>query len=763
MDRVTRLILRHPVVFIAVLAAITAGAGWRIGRLQFDISIFSIFDAESDAFKEMIELESHFRLEDQGAFIVAAFEREDLFSTDGLGLIEELTLELEAVGGLGSVMSLTRAPDLGDAAALIGGGRLVEGIPEDAAELARIKKIALSNPVMRGLLVSADGKATAVVAMLPLLDFDSAERIEAQGSMIADLRDRVERLSDRTGAKIYLSGPPVIGDEYARQLKSDMSVFIGLCVILMSIVLFIIFRGLRGVFLPAVTVMGAAAWTVALMAALGQSINMINSALPALVMVIGCADSIHIMGRYSEDLSRGLSREDALAKTFRHIGLAILLTSVTSSIGFLSLSSSSSVQVQRLGQFAAAGILFAYIFSIILIPSVLAIISAGPSTPRPERGPDLFDRILATLLKINLNRPGLVLLSGVVVLGLSIFGITRLRTDSRMLQELTPRSPFVESTRFIEERLGGVMEMIVIVKAPEGKSAAGPDMLKALWELQRFIGRQPGVGASTSLATYVASMNGAFAGKVEIPDSEQRIGQFVFLMEEGEEQFSIGAFVDGDREWLRVMVRMHDLQSRELFALAQSIEDEGARLMPPGSVVKVTGGMLFATKVTGAMVTDLVKSLVLAFAFIFVIVAALFRSLRLAVLSIIPNLLPLLVCMGVMGIFGIRLRMATAIIFAIALGIAVDDTIHFLNRYRRERGAGATAEDAARTTILTTGRAITQTSLLLILGVMALLAGSFKASVHFAILASVIFAAALYAAMLLLPSAIIWVSRRMGW
>jgi len=742
-----------------LLAAITGAAVWQIQKLDFDISVFAIFDSEGPEFQRMWELEKEFEVEKRGALIVIALKKDDLFTPEGIALVEKISAGLDAIEGTGKVISLTRVPDMSSPERLVGGLTLFEGRMDHPEEMARAKEFVLNNPLYSRLLVSREGDATAIAATLPLIDVAGGPEEWQRRKAVTDARALVKAVRADTGAEIYLSGPPIIGYEYARQLKRDFAVFLVLCTLLLVLILFWIFRNIRGVVLPAVTVLSAAGWTVALMAVMGQPVNMINSSLPVLVMVIGCADSIHILRRYTEDLGDGLEKRVALQKTFKRIGIAVFLTSITSAIGFLSLSTSSSNAVARLGEFAAAGIMFAYIFSISFIPSALMMLRPGPSMPVPDKDPDLFDRFLSLVVRADVNRPGWVLASGALVVALSVAGIMLLKTDSRMLQELSERSPFARSTRFIEEHLGGVMDASVIVEAPKVGGVLEPAFLQGLWKLQEFMDKKPEIGSSVSLASYLVSMNNAFRGGYEVPASEKDIAQYLFLMEMDEEASTVPAMINTEEDMLRVELRLHDVQSERLFQMADEIESFGLSVLPPGSKVHVIGGMFFAARVTGSIVEDLVKSLLFAFVIIFIVIVLIFRSARLGLLSVVPNLLPLLVCMGVMGLTGIRLRIATAMIFAIALGIAVDDTIHFLNRFRVERSQGRPVPDAVKATIETTGRAITQTSILLILGLSVLLAGSFKATVHFSILSTTIFASALYAALLLLPAALVAADR----
>jgi uncharacterized protein len=760
MGTITNLILKNPVKILILFVLVTIGSIFLQMNLRFDISIFNIFDKSTPKLNEILEINEIFGDNTTG-LVVVAYKDENLFTHDGLKKLERLTNEMESVDQVKSVVSFFSMPDFSSGDAIISGTPFIdrEDIPTNPKVLARLRENAVSNPLLRNQIISPDGKAVAVVVFLPELDMENDPAGALRQPIIKEIREKVSALSKETGTDFQLSGVPVIGDEYSRLLKSDLSIFIIGCCIVLSLILVCIFRSFRGVGIPVVTVLTAAGWTVALMAALDHAINMINSSLPALVMVIGCADSIHIMGRYTEDLGKGLCREDALQKTFRHIGVAILLTSVTSSIGFLSLSTSSSWAVRDLGQFAAAGIFFAYIASITFIPAVLAILKPEPSMPRVVTGPDIFERALLKIVSINTTRPKTVLFSGVLLLSVSLLGIYLLKTDSRILQELDPKSEIAKSTYFIEDNLGGVLNLDLVITAPEGKSAADKEMLDALWALHTELNKYEGVGNSVSLASYMAAMNRAFAGEWAVPENQRLIDQFFFLFEDNEDSFQIYDYIDVDKKRLRVVLRMHDLQREPLVKLVDKVEKYCETSFPEGSGILLTGGMLMAKEVTGGIVKDLVSSLLMAFCFIFIITVVLFKSIRLGILSIVPNILPLLVCMGVMGIFDIRLRVSTAMIFAIALGIAVDDTIHFLNRYRVERNKGKSIEEAVVVVLMTTGRAITQTTILLVLGLMVLMAGSFKATTHFAILSATIFSAAFFASMFLLPAALVLSSK----
>jgi predicted RND superfamily exporter protein len=551
--------------------------------------------------------------------------------------------------------------------------------------------------------------------------------------------------------------------EAVRLVKNDQTRFLPLGMVLTSLLLILLYRSIYEVAVPMLSVGLSAGYTVGLMSLFEVPIDILSNVLPLLVMVYGVADAVHLLGRVHEQMRRGEARDLAIRTAVRHLGLACLLTSATTSIGFASLLTGSMNILRRFGLFAAVGVMVAYVVTLVIAPLGVSL--------RPQRAlgrsyvaalPWL-DRLLSRIADLTIARRGPLLVLATLLVGGTIYAGSRVEVNNYLLGIYHDDNPTAIATRLAERKLEGVVRLQVSLQGKPG-SIKDPAVLEAMQQLQDWLKRRPEVTSTLSLATYVGELHRVIVGRAGLPETREGVASLL-LMAEGEER--INRFVDYPYSKARILIGMRDVGARRYLPLVREVQ----RRLPPlfsklGIEARVTGTSLVAYRGIDRLVYDLLKSLSVAFVIIGALLAIVFRSLKIGLLSLIPNVLPLTTGLGYMAIVGMRLEPATVIVFSIAFGIAVDDTIHFFARYREEIRSGATPEDAVRSTLRTAGRAMVFTSLVLITGFSVTLTSNFTGSAHFGELGGVILATALVTDLLVTPSCLLvfrpWGSRLNG-
>jgi predicted RND superfamily exporter protein len=747
LDRLARLVLRHRLLFVAGTLLVTAGAVHLARGIRADFDAKGLFAVGDPEIVHLQRFQKRFEPDDKVLLILV--ETDDVFRSDVLRYVDTLTRRAAAKSALfRRVDSLTSLSALrGSDENTIDTRPLFETIPADEERLASLKRRALESPLLGGRVVARDGSLTLLALSL------RRELREAKDSECAV--SAVERMLAATpppkGVRISLTGLPYVGAQVVRMLKGDQEVFLPLGCAITVLMLVLLYRSFWELVVPMTAVGLSALYTTALMSALDTPIDIVNNVLPLLVLIYGVADAVHLLGRTHEQMRAGQARDLAIRTAVKHLGVACLLTSGTTAIGFASLVTGSLSILHRFGLFAAAGVMIAYVTTLILVPLGVSLRRRHPATWTTQTLPGL-DRLLTRIANMIIRRPRLVLALAAMV-GVSAVAVgSQVEVDRQLLGGFKPDHPAVRATRLAERKLEGVAQLELSLEGKPGQMK-DPAVLEALHRLQGRLERRSAITSTLSLATFVRELHAAVVGHPRIPDSRKGVASLL-LMAEGEER--LGRFVDYPYASGRILVGCRDVGAKLMLELADQIGREAREAFAPfGIRARVTGTQLVGFRGTNRMVRDLAASLSVAFLVIAVVLALTFRSLRAGLVSLIPNVTPLAVGLGFMTLSGIRLQTATVITFSIALGIAVDDTIHFFARYREELRRGAAPDEAIRRTMTTAGRAMVYTSVVLIAGLQVTLASNFTSTARFGKVSMVILAAALLTDLLVTPACLL--------
>ncbi|MFT4702474.1 MAG: putative RND superfamily exporter protein [Bradymonadia bacterium] len=560
--------------------------------------------------------------------------------------------------------------------------------------------------------------------------------------------------------KYYLGGVPYVSQIYTRVIQHDLSTFVPVTAFLTAIVLLTLFRNGRGVVLPSLVVGCAVLGALGLMMLLGGKLNIINSSLPTLLLVIAVADSVHVMSRYFEESRRATSSVDVARRTMGPMMTACALTSITSAVGFATLMTATLPVIRGFGQFAALGILFAFVVTMLLVPATLARLPLPDAKmlARAERGEAVADKVASVAIMLIERHARLVWLSAAVFAVFCAVGISRVEADSHLLAELSEENPAAIANAVIEEHLGGVLSGAIMIYGQPG-DLARPEVLRAMdnigatAEAWRNDAGHALVSRSVSLAPVIREAHADYRGDEAfrvVPESRAAVMALLDQIPNDQRE----RLVSADASVGHITLRMYDEGHVSWSALRQVLLDEIEReLLPLGDFrVVITGSSTLGQDAMQFMIRDLLSSLALAALIIMLLMTALFRSWRIGLISMIPNLLPLLVTLAMVGYLGISMRVSTAIVFSVSLGIAVDDTIHLLVRLREEQRS--TPEDfrgALNRAIYGAGRGMVYTTILLCVGFGMLMMSEFTAVRELGLLGTVTLVVALVGDLVFFP------------
>jgi len=789
-DRIATILLRFRIPLLVLLATVGAVLGTIGADVRFDFSPRSIF---LTADRELQFLEEHREVfGNEDGILMVLIEADDVFTAPVLQHIAALSLDFEDLPDIERVLSLSTMREIHGEDGAIEIARLYEDLPENAAELTALsvderaaldaeltvlKERTVTNPLFRHRFVNPDATASAIIA---IFNQEVVEELDRRPT----LESIEELLAARSGKEFTatLVGVPVVNREYALRLQGDMAHSIGLSTLLLVLVLFVLFRNRYSVLLPLGAVGLAISMTVGYMVLSGDSFNIINSIVPTLLLVIGIGDAVHFLTTYYQELGSGEDKREAVHRMIRRIGAACFLTSLTAAIGFASLMVARIDIIKDMGRVAAVGLLISYIVILILVPAVLSLVEAPTAAVSRDLDAGVLGRLLSANARLVTERKTAIVGFTLVVAILCVFGARRVETNNFLLEELFDDNPVSQALHHTEDILSGLMPVEIAIHATtkdeNGKvtdreyGVLEPDVLRGMVALQEHMGSDPFIGHSVSIADLILEIGEVTENNRSIPDSRTAAIQRLLYFEMSEDPSFLDSMVDGPRSRARISSTQRDWGTKNFFAWYEG--GEGADCAPKakcgtpmlqlidqifgttggvkdGLEVRVTGSNLVAARALSKLVEDMLFSLGTAFAVISLLMMVLLRSFRIGLLSMLPNLIPLLMCIGFMGWVGIPIRTSTALIFSVALGVAVNDTIHFVTRFREELFRTGDRKESVRRTIMSTGRAIMFTSIVMIFGFGSMMTTDFVGIFQMGLLGVVTLSAALLGDLLLLP------------
>ena len=677
-----------------------------------------------------------------GEFAVVAYESNNPFTEEEITYLSHLSQELEKVPFVSEVISLTAVDDIVGTEEGLEIKPLIKGNHLSDEEIIGLKRRIDLNPFLKGSLVSDDYKTVGIILSLDIPKEGERAFSNIAEEISATIREILHKEHEKTNRKFFLGGSIIMDSEVSSMMEKDIRKFFPLSMLLVAVMLFLIFRDFYSILFPLITVSLALVWTLGLKGVLSSPITPISTTLFALITVIGIANSVHLISHYRIEILQLNDRKQALLETYSRAGKPCLFTSLTTAVGFGSLVISNIPAIRNLGIFASFGIMCAFILSMILVPVGLLLTKANPKTMDKE-GHKVIGNILKGIAKFNLRHPKpIVIFGGVIVLFMAI-GIMRIQVEGSMMEYLKKNSTLRKDTEFLDENLAGVSSIEVIISGKED-SFKNPLILKKIEGLQKLVENYPEVSLSYSLVDYIKLINRALNNDDElhfnIPETREAIAQSLLLYEMSG-GIEIEKFSTIDYDMARISIRTYQMDEKKRGALIENIKSYTDRNFNRFNA-KITGFDNLVHRVTGRIVSTQIQSLGLAFLVILGLMLVLFGS-KGGLVSILPNIFPIVFVLGLMGYARFYLNIATSIIASIAIGIVVDDTIHYFFHFRHELSLIGNRGIAMENALQRVGRALCFTSLILVLGFSIFLLSETRILIDFGILSGAAVATAL--------------------
>jgi predicted RND superfamily exporter protein len=721
-SRAARPLGARPWAAAAAAALLTALALPLLPRLEVDNSLEAWLPHASASYRQYDDFRRQFGSEE---YVLVVYPLDLPMGEERLERLVDLRFELLEIEGVRAVYDLSTI--YARFFALLGQERF-------AADLA--------SPFYRGFLVSEDRRLAATWVLLDL----------AAAASRQDLVAGIEAAAHRAGFgdELWLAGSPVLNAALDAASTAAARQFYPLVFLVSGAILLLVFRRLAAIVIPALSVGSGLVWTLALLVASGRRLDMVTVALPPVVWVVGLSTSIHLLSRCQSRLRAGEATESAVPATLAELARPCCMSAATTALGFGALTVSAMPPVREMGLFAALGVIACLLSNFLLFPLLGRWWGAGAG--RWRRRSEVAARMEALGRRVA-RRPGAVLAVGGVLAGVALAGMVRLEADANVIEFFAEDTGIARTYREVLPTLTGPYSMEILLEAPDG--ARNLATLRAVDALARRIESEPGVARVLSVADFVRKA----AAPIERLDAAWELPADQAALDEAwarvDEQLAeeVAPLRAGGR--LRLSVIARPMGSGEHRRLVERIESLVEDPELAGLAPRVTGMVGLLVELQDELITSQVRSFALAFAIIVPLIGLFFRSARYALLSLPPNLLPILLTLGFMGAAGIRLNPATVMIAAIAFGIVVDDSIHFLSHYREARRSAAPA-DAVVATLRAVGRPLWITSIVVAAGFSVLCFSSFVPLFDFGLLSAATMLSALAGNLLLLPALLTW-------
>ena len=744
MQRLLSLFANNPWWVLLVLLLLSMLAATQLPKVQVQTSaeeLLVIDDPQRDFYEQVKAVFGDDKV------VLLILEDPEPLAHDKLQALKEVIDQLEALPFVARTESLFTVPHVKSVDGYLDKEPYLAKLPASAAESQQLLTQALANPFIRHVLLSPDGKAMAVAIILKPGDADST----ADDHTITTEIDRISSQLDGHYQAVFPVGFSYVRTEIAGRILQEQADLLPLAVAALLIALFLLLRQVIDILMPILTAALSILWTFALMGLTGIPLNVVTSTVPILLIVVGSTEDIHLLSEFRHGQRQGLSTAAALQGMSQKMGRTVLLTFVTTYAGFLSVGLSGIEVLWQFGLLASTGLLFNFLITIALIPAVLALagrwqLDGGSRFYR--RGGGLSGRYWRWLQ--NNRWQAFVVLGGCTVV--AALGIPSIQVNHNAIDSLGDKSQVKAHVQRLNQHFSGLESFSIVVDSGIQDTFLKVRYLEELVKIQQFINDTGLSKSTTSFADYLALLNGAFQelSAPRMPLSDDEVTELMIFLSHDR----VSGYVTEDYSRARILVR-HDIAStRQLQDFVRQLQDFLSTQLDRGLKARITGDSVLTLSATRAMINGQLQSIFLLLLFFVAIISFLFTDLRVGLLAAVPNVFPVIILFGVMGFAGIPLNIGTTMAAAIAIGIAVDDTMHFMLRYNQELKSSRSQAIAMDRTLYEEALPVLSTSVALIAGFLVFSQSEFAPVAQFGVLSALVIGTALLADFVITPLAI---------
>jgi len=756
-ERMGDIITTYPKIIILVMLTLSFLVISNLPKITIDTSTEGFLHESDPALIRYEQFKEQFGQDER---IMVVVRNKDIFNMKNLEKLRELHQELEeGVPHLTDITSLINARNTrGEGDQLIVEDLFLDW-PQNSDELQAIKDIAVKSEMYKNLLISDDLTLTTIILEPDAYEsvegadeldgFGDEEGIQVSSEFLKDTsKSEMVRAAENIANKyksedfdVFIAGSLAVNDFNKRAVQKDMQKFVKLVLLMMMIFLFIVFRRISAVILPIFIVAISLLSTMGIMALSGVPITIPTQILPSFLLAVGIGAVVHLLAMFFKHLNDNGDRNRAISYSLGHSGLAIVMTSLTTAAGMLSFSTALIAPIADLGVFAAVGIMIALLNTLVLLPAMLAILPIKPATAKLKENTEKMDAFLKSIAHFSFNNAKKILGVSVVIIVVWTYYATQIQFKHDPLSWQPDDSPIKISTETVDRELRGSVTMEVIIDTKKENGLYNSQLLNAIDRVIKkaeaienekyFVGKGWGVGEV--LKEIHRALHENKQKYYAITGNDALIPQ-EFLLFENSGSDDLEDLVDSSMSKARVTFKLPWMEAGEYEELSQELEQMMKNELGNDVDVTITGMVPLFQRTLSAAMTSMATSYIVAFVLIAIMMMILLGSVKIGLVSMIPNVLPVIMTIGFMSMVGMHLDMFTMLVGAIVIGLSVDDTVHYFHNFAKYHHQGYSTKEAVEHTMLGTGRALIATSVVLSLGFYVYMFASLSNLINFGIL-----------------------------
>ncbi len=758
-----RLVLRYRVNNLIIIAILTAFMAYKASQVQLSYEMAKMLPASDTTSLIYDQFKKQFG-EDGSVFFIG-IKDDNFFELDKFNDWYDLTYKLKDVEGVDEIISISRLFKLtkDDSLRKFNFLPVVPDKPETQEQLDSIREIIVSLPFYEGLLFNSEDHVYLLMITLDKEILNTKNRV----GLIYEIKNAAEEFGKKHDVEMHYSGLPYIRTITSKKVEDELKFFVYMAIIIASVILMIFFRSFKAVFFTIIIVIISVIWVLGTISLLNFKITMLTGILPPLLIVIVVENCIFLLNKYHNEYRSHGNKIKALSRVVQRIGNANFLTNMTTAAGFAAFIVTGNKILVEFGIIASINIMVAFVLTLFLIPIFFSFLPPPKKRHTKHLDRSIVGKIIEKVVYIVSNHRNVIYIIALVIIIAAIVGVTRLKTTGNIVDDIPHKDPLYLDLMFMEEHFQGVMPLEISINTKKPRGVLRLSNINKIDKLQDVLATYPELSKPISVGEVIKSAKQAFYGGnpkfYELPNRNELNFMLDFLPDNQDgKKTIINNFVDTSLQKTRISVQMANIGTHDIARIKEDLIPKIDSIFPESRYdVKLTGTSVVFLKGSDYLVKNLLTSLVLALVVISILMALLFSSPRMIGISLVPNLIPQLLTAAMMGYLAISIKPSTILIFSIALGISVDNAIHFLSRYRLQlKLTNWNIKESVLAALRETGYSMIYSSVVLFCGFIIFTTSSFGGTEALGYLISFTLVVALLSNLFILPSLLLSLDKR---
>ena len=750
---IVRLILRHRLSILIIVGIITIFMGYMALKVQMSYEMTTLLPKSDSTFQDYRKFKQQFG--EDGSVIALSVRNPEIFELEEFNKWYDLSHAINKIEGIQEVVSISRIVviEKDTVARKFTFRPLVNQRPTTQQEVDSIRTQLFNLPFYRGLFYNPDTHDYLMAITLKKGEVNSKSRIK----IVENIQKLVDQYENESNRKVYCSGMPYIRTVTTKLIQQELFLFVIISILIAVAIMFLFFRSFRVMMASLAVVIVSIIWVMGFISIMGYKITILSGVIPSLIIIIAIENCIYILNKYHLEYINHGNKIRALSRTIRRIGFASLMTNTATALGFAAFILVNNKMFSEFGLVTSVNIMVEFLLTITLFPIFLSFMKPPKERHTKHLDSRFFNWITESIVHlITHHRPKIYIATALVVI-VSIFGLTKMKTSGKVVDDLAPNDPINVDLRYFETNFGGVMPFEITIDTKKKKGVMQLSNLKKIDQLQELVGQNPEFSKPISLIELVKYARQAFyfgdSTQYKLPGEMEKNFILSYLPQDKNPNL-LKPYIDSTMQITRVTFQAVDMKTKEMEAILEKVRPGIDSIFNPEKYdVTVTGNSIVYAKGTKFLIRNLFESVAIAIVLISLLMAVMFRSVRMIAVSMIPNLIPLLVTGAIMGFSGIPLKPSTLIVFSIALGISVDNAIQYLARYRHDlKTSNMNIAQSAVSALREASFSMIYTSIVLVLGFSVFTVSDFGGTKALGLLISTTLFVAMFFNMVVLPS-----------